>query len=94
MDGGGEAEHLRRLLGGADVLLDALTLDGLDLVLLDAGDEGQSMSLRSHRNSRALNLGNPGQAHQRTSRLTFFGGTHCRSMVELLDSEGRGVVAK
>ena len=38
------------------------------------------------------NLGSPGLVHQRTSRLTFVGGSRCRSVDELLGNVG-GVFA-
>ena len=93
------AESFQGSLEGADVLLDALTqasqqgaVCGLGAVGVGAaGDEGQSRSWHSHQSSRVQNLGSPGQEHQRTSRLTFVGGTRCRSMVELLGSVGEVV---
>ena len=93
------AEPFQGFLEGADVLLYALTqasqqgaVCGLGAVGVGAaGDEGQSRNWRSHRSSRVQNLGSPGQEHQRTSRLTFVGGTCCKSMVELLGSVGEVV---
>ena len=62
---------------------------GAEVVVLG---EGQGMSWHSRRSSRVQNLGSPGLVLQRTSRWTFVGGSHCRSMVELLGNVG-GVFA-